>query len=636
MGAGIFFGSLVSGYAQGMAKNRERAQGEEDQKRSERTNFLQKLAGDERYMDNPENAKWILDSINREMNGDDPNRSRGGNRGKGGKGGKENKGMDLLHGMADAIFSNKPKHAAPEIDQEGLGKLANAPQEYKQSQEAHAKSQEEEQYSTGRKRLAQQADEIGLKKGTPEYINYMAGRNLETKPPSAQKIYYKAKGSEEVHVAEHVPGQPGFKDAETGDPLPEGWTVAGAPSAASGRDLFTQYVKSYQAKYPALPVSAVSKMAGETLLKEHGVRIGRVDQQMAIDAINSGVGGGTFEAKPPKGTIASSTESRPSPGMPKAQSQPQSFPAQAPAPAPAQPKASPQSPAQSPMGGKPTPGQPGQAPGQSTPQAQAPTKPTPPPSGGKYPPLAPLASRVWRQITGLDKEPSGGPAQAGRQLGMEQLKKSTGKTDSELLSIATERKAIAKALSTAQERSALFDRLNRTIAIHGNLMQQAAKGVTPSGIPWMNMKINELKNHFTDDPRLKAFETSILAVQREYGQMVSGGVMSRAMPPVGSMAEAQKLVNDGLTLNSMNAMVGQMRKEAAGEQVAYKDQISDLRHGIEADPREEAIPYGRYMVELPEKYVQKIKSAGQGLQTIYKNGQPVNVVYRNGHVWEVE
>lgn len=293
------------------------------------------------------------------------------------------------------------------------------------------------------------------------------------------------------------------------------------------------------------------RIAGEMVEKEWGVKLGRQEQQIAIDAALSGIGGGAV--KPPA------------------------------------------------AGSAPPPG--ASSPGGASPGAKALPAPTP----SKAPTSSALPQKS--AITGLtptDEDDirvffgslvgnikGGGKAQQVRvQKGLNTLGRLTGLDPLTLNAELANDKATAAALAEAVKVAGAFGRVQETLKAHGQVLLDAAKAYGPGGLPLANRTIQWVQQNVTADPSLQKYLLSIQAVQREYARLVSGGVQSRAMLPVAAQEKGEAVLRPDATMGQLAAAVEQLKIEADTEQKAFSRQQEDLKEKLRSGPIGSAVTGG--------------------------------------------
>lgn len=181
-------------------------------------------------------------------------------------------------------------------------------------------------------------------------------------------------------------------------------------------------------------------------------------------------------------------------------------------------------------------------------------------------PLDPTTMDYWAQrIRAGDPMPALGFG--GMQIRKELLQKvaqdaiksgSTGTVDQAFSQI---RKANEGSLAQVKKTRAMVENYEKTALKSSYLVQSlAAKGVGPSGSPLFNKWVQAGRKAIAGDPDVISFSNSVSTFTSEYGKVMGGGYGS-AEPSIHAQEKAEKLINDALTIDDLNAVFDTLRKE---------------------------------------------------------------------------
>lgn len=181
-------------------------------------------------------------------------------------------------------------------------------------------------------------------------------------------------------------------------------------------------------------------------------------------------------------------------------------------------------------------------------------------------PLDPTTMEYWAQrIRAGDPMPALGFG--GMQIRKQLLSKvaqdavktgSTGTVDQALSQI---RRANQTSLSQVKKVRAMVENYEKTALKSSYLVQSlAGKGVGPSGSPLFNKWVQAGRKAIAGDPDVISFSNSVSTFTSEYGKVMGGGYGS-AEPSIHAQEKAEKLINDALTIEDLNAVFDTLRKE---------------------------------------------------------------------------
>jgi hypothetical protein len=350
----------------------------------------------------------------------------------------------------------------------------------------------------------------------------------QKRPTNLTKQWVTRPNSEEPEMAFVDPRNPkGYIDS-SGSPMPDGTKSVATPTQ---QRLYGQ-VQGYYYYFRGQGIGdqEARQKAGEMFVQREGAQLGRLQQQSAIDGALSGIGMG-----PGFGGMSA----KPTPQTP-----------------PPQGGGTPASKAVSPRIGTPT----------VAPQEDQ--------NIGMY-----LGSLMGNMPT------QGGKASAVRvQNGMTALARRTGLDPMALNAELTENKGLAKSLNDSLQVAGAFGRVQETLKAHGQVLLNAAKDVTDSGIKVGNQSIRWIQENIGPHPELQKYNIAIAALQREYARLIAGGVQSRAMLPVSSESEGQKILNPNVSLKDLAAAVQQLTVEADTEQLAFQRQAQEIKNRLTKGP----------------------------------------------------
>lgn len=336
----------------------------------------------------------------------------------------------------------------------------------------------------------------------------------------------------------HYPGEPETKlhairidpqtskavESLTGKDLPEGAEQVNPSvmTAQMRQDSYGAFGNYYRAaKAQGLSEDAAREKAGELVFKELGLRFSKQEQDIAINAALSGIGGG------------SSVDVKPQPTAPK--------------------------------------------PAQGSGGAQNPTPFKT--SGGLSESDRTDINQYIGSVLGTFK--SSGKAGAVRQTrGLAKLADLTGLSPTQLSAELATDKATAHALAQAVEVSGAFGRVQETLKQHGQVLLNAAKAYGPGNTPIANRTVQWIQENAKQHPELTRYTLALNAVQREYGRLIAGGVQSKAMLPVSSTEKGEAVLRRDATMADIAAAVSQLQIEADTEQKAFGDQIEGLKQKL--------------------------------------------------------
>jgi hypothetical protein len=377
---------------------------------------------------------------------------------------------------------------------------------------------------------------------------------MKGKAPAAHnlsQVLYKTPTDEEPKTGWADPREPGVVyDAANGQRLEAGTftvldkTLASTEARGKYWGEFGNYYRAMRGR--GMNDADAMRAAGDMVAQKYGVHLSRTQQQLIIDQLLSGVGGGG--------------------GLPPS--------ARAPAGAGA---------------GAPTAARPG-----------AMTPPLPPrrttaaAAGGTPLTGGGLTSRENEDVlyylgtlTGTQKGLSKA-AQVRAQNGLRTISRVTGLDPTTLTARLTETPALAKQIGETVQRSGAIQRLNNTIDAHGKVLEDVAKNVADSGSPLLNAPIREWRRRLAGSPELKRFDVARNEIQREYAYLTAGGAQSRAMLPVTTSQNMDKLLSDDVTIPEAAAIVDQIRIGARTEQQAMQKTVQDLQRQMMMGPAGQA------------------------------------------------
>jgi len=379
------------------------------------------------------------------------------------------------------------------------------------------------------------AERIGLPKGSQEYNEFvLTGKYPQQKSYNLRPVMYKTPGSEDLHEGYQDPRDPSrVFEGNTGKLVEAGAynlvdkSIEMAKERAKYWGPYGNYYRAARGK--GLSDDQAASEAGDLVFKEFGVRMGRQEQQMAIDAALSGLGG------------------RPDiPKLPKAD----------------QPKVAPSSVAEPKVS-------------EAARRALPPPPKTPNPLG--------LSSKESEDVlyylstlTGAQK--GGGKAAAVRsQEGQRSLARVTGLGPLELASELSQFPAMTKQLGETVQRSGAIQRLTNTIDVHGKVLVGVADKVAQTNSPLLNQPIREWGRKAAGSPEYKRFVVALNEMQREYAYLTAGGAQSRAMLPVHTSESMDKIFSADSTLAEVKAAVDQVRIGSTTELGAMNKTIEDIK-----------------------------------------------------------
>ena len=349
------------------------------------------------------------------------------------------------------------------------------------------------------------------------------------KPHNSRKVWLNYPDGT-LHAADEDPQNPGKRiDADTGQPVPEGASEVnmGQLTAKARQDSYGAFGNYYRAERgKGKSEEEARKTAGEMVEREYGVKLARQQQQIAIDAALSGIGGGSgVGGSAGGGGKSTTTTGGGTSGGSKSKGA--------------------------------TEGQPGKL------------------TDAQRQDIDVYLGSLLGTMKGGSKA-----AQVRQQRGQEALAKLTGLNPIALNAELAGDKAIAGALAEAVKVSGAFGRVQETLKQHGQVLLDAAKAYGPGGVPIANRTIQWLQSNAEAHPELTKYTLALNAVQREYARLVSGGVQSRAMLPVSSQEKGETVLRKDATMADVVAAVQQLQVEANTEQKAFGDQIEGLKQKL--------------------------------------------------------
>lgn len=329
---------------------------------------------------------------------------------------------------------------------------------------------------------------------------------------------------------------------DTGEPVPEG-TRAYDVSQMNMKERLTTYGEFgnfyRSAKGKGYDDEKAREIAGEMVFQLYRVRLGRTEQQAAIDAAGSGI------------------------GLPKV-NMPPSGPAPGSTVAPVTSTVTPKQ--QSDLAKPPVPA--------AKAAAAAPAK------------AAGLSDTEQTDLNTYIGDLLGTVTQKGRLVqarimqGQRIMSRITGLNPMQLQASLVEDKATAKALGEAVQWAGAFQRLQETMKQHGDVLLAAAKEYGPGHIPILNETIQEIQKQVVAHPELTKYTLALQALQNEYARMVAGGVQSRAMSPVFAMEKGNAVLRPEATMADIKAAVEQIGVEAEAQQRGLQSQIRKLNEKL--------------------------------------------------------
>ena len=380
-----------------------------------------------------------------------------------------------------------------------------------------------------------------LKPGTPEYDEFIATGKwpTSTKPHNMREVLFTVPGSQELHVGWADPQNPtsGVIDTSTGEHREFGTYsqkdrgLSLAQERAKYWGPFGNYYRA--AKAQGLGEEAAMAQAGEMVFKEFGVRMGRQEQVMAIDASLSGIGG--------------------RPDIPKLPS------SQAPKAAPS----SAERPARTPAAVRKLP---------------APPTRVPHPLGMSGKEQEDSLYYLSTLMGGVKNVPKA--AQVRVMNGQRAIARVMGGDPMTVAAELATVPATAKQLGETIQRAGAIQRLSNTIEKHGAILKDVAKNVQQTDSPLLNKPVREWKRKLAGSPELKRFNVAINELQREYAYLTAGGAQSRAMLPVHTSESMEKILSDDSTLAEIVAAVDQIHIGATTEQEAMQKTVQDLKDSL--------------------------------------------------------
>jgi hypothetical protein len=389
--------------------------------------------------------------------------------------------------------------------------------------------------------LRKQAEEIladpessdADKEGAKGYLDSLKAK--EAKTGNKKFVWGKKPGSDTPKLAYMDPKDPkGYYDPDTNEKL-DGF----APGATPTEQRLYGAVLGYYYHFRNMGYSDTEarQKAGEMFTEREGVHLGRVEQQAQIDSALSGISIG--------------------PGFKKETKSP------------------------------------ADAPNLKTDAGELATPKTATTTGKGNKPPASIGVRGQAQDqkeqdnilyylgTVMGTQKGAGKASGVRSMeGQKALAKLTGLDPMSLNAALSEDKATAKQLAETVQRKGAIDRLQNTIDKHGAVLEGVVKEIQDTGSPLLNKPVREWKRAAAGSPELKRFEIAINAVQREYAYLTAGGAQSRAMLPVTTSENMQKIISEDSTLAEVNAAISQMRTEAQKETEAMTQTVQDMKDSL--------------------------------------------------------
>jgi hypothetical protein len=355
-------------------------------------------------------------------------------------------------------------------------------------------------------------------------VNSASVLNAEKDKPVNLQVGWARTSDGKLIKTREDPRKPGvLYDADTGELVSPG-TRSINPTEESARirqDSYGAFGNFYRAaKGRGASEEEARKIAGDMVYRQFGVQIAHTEQDIAIKAELSGIGGGTGRLGTP-------------------------LPTAPPVAAPA------------------------------TPSAPALGKPVPPPLTFSERELGEV-NQFLGQLLGTMPTRGGAASQVGIKRGMELIAKRAGVDPMTLQANLAEDKATGKQLAETVQRAGAISRLNNTIDLHGKVLLDTVKGLQQTGSPLLNKPLREITRMAVGNPALGKFLIARNAVQREYAYLTAGGAQSRAMLPVTVIETMDHLFRENATPAEIYADLEQVTIEARKESEA----MLETQHGL--------------------------------------------------------
>lgn len=393
------------------------------------------------------------------------------------------------------------------------------------------------------------------------------------------KQYVKRPGSDETELAFVDKNNPeGFVDVD-GNPIP-GAKIASSPAQERLYSAVQGYYMYWRGK--GLNEADAKAKAGEDFRDNQGKHLGRLEQQMAIDAGLSGIGPGQgFTNRPPAAA-----------------------PGQQPAPPGNVPRGTPPMPAPrvvAPANGMvaPRPVAPAQQPAQAAahpaPRGATPALPAP------RLPQSQDADDVNYLVGVLSGAQKGGGHQNVRAIRGQQVLAKLGVTPEELTARVEQRKAAAKSIERLTLMSSSIEALENAISRHGDILNNLRGQLPDTDITKLNQWLMSGAREFNvtgiSEPAVR-YGIALQAVRNEYARVLAGGAASIATTPVDAMKEAAALMQPGFQSGNIRGMVDQVKTEATQKTGGYRDELKSLMDSM----RKPLVPelYGQKYQEAPQ------------------------------------
>ena len=137
-------------------------------------------------------------------------------------------------------------------------------------------------------------------------------------------------------------------------------------------------------------------------------------------------------------------------------------------------------------------------------------------------------------------------------------------------------KADAKSLSMQQSRAdAIESGMSKIEPDIGTIQSTIADG-NAGFAPWLNKPLNALRTQ-AGSPSLAAYSLAVKQVAIEYERMINGGQMSVAQLHQGAQDDAKSILNENMSVETVNSVIPTMLREMHNAQTATRGQLATIQ-----------------------------------------------------------
>jgi hypothetical protein len=186
-----------------------------------------------------------------------------------------------------------------------------------------------------------------------------------------------------------------------------------------------------------------------------------------------------------------------------------------------------------------------------------------------------LTDAAWQQILTGTRAIQGYGKQAVAQRAAVQnqiakIAKDAGVSPQELATTSGRNKAFQASLTNLQKQSDAMARSEQSFLNNAQVLTDMSQKLTRSGVPVIDAWLNAGKKS-TGDPDVAAFDTALRTASADYARIM-GGQTGAAGTPVSTQAEAMEMFGKAPSPQQLQAILGVMNRDIAGQQKAVQDQ----------------------------------------------------------------